>query len=635
MIKTSNFLLGGFLSLTLVSGVILASSKTSAEDVKVSDVSIAVPASCEMSGSGMSSHTADVDNGTYREEIGKTTITVFCNDGGGYAIYAAGYTGDEIGGTNSTKLVGVDTNLTIDTGVYTQGTTTTSVWAMKLNKVTDTSVSYTPANLTIENGFNSYHIVPSSYTKVASFSSTTDLTLGSKLETTYAAFVSGTQRADTYNGKVKYTLVHPANEIPAQPQTATSGCINYFANSSTAVGTMGCQYIGASATSATLIASNFSRAGYGFAGWSDIYDYATNPNAHFYGPQEEITFTAGQYTSPNNGLALYAVWVPSVGTFQDSSKVTELCGTGANSLTQAPIDGTANLSSVSALTDIRDNQTYAIAKLADGKCWMIESLRIEAENTRSDNDEALAQGYSKSTIYGNFEGLANAENVSSYPNSYSANSLYYSGTQEGTASIDIGTTDGQIFRMPRYNNWNNQTTSANRPQNPTGNNSVNNDTNAGLFSYGNGYTWAAAMANTIFYSSPTFTDANGKTSETVNTSLCPTGWRIPYGRYTDNGAAGGGFAFLDERLGGNGTDSDSNTTPTGEAMSKAWRSFPNNFLRSGGGTLYRGNIGYYWTSTVSNYGGSYILYLGGAGVNPGEYNYNRYNSAMVRCVIDS
>ena len=30
-----------------------------------------------------------------------------------------------------------------------------------------------------------------------------------------------------------------------------------------------------------------------------------------------------------------------------------------------------------ALTDNRDNQTYAIAKLADGNCWMIENLRLD------------------------------------------------------------------------------------------------------------------------------------------------------------------------------------------------------------------------------------------------------------------
>lgn len=73
--------------------------------------------------------------------------------------------------------------------------------------------------------------------------------------------------------------------------------------------------------------------------------------------------------------------------------MAELCGTGANALIQASTDGTANLSSVSALTDQRDDQTYAIAKLADGNCWMIENLRLDTEATRGATNEALAQGY--------------------------------------------------------------------------------------------------------------------------------------------------------------------------------------------------------------------------------------------------
>ena len=35
----------------------------------------------------------------------ETTLKAFCNDNNGFAIYAAGYTGNEVGGTNSNKLV--------------------------------------------------------------------------------------------------------------------------------------------------------------------------------------------------------------------------------------------------------------------------------------------------------------------------------------------------------------------------------------------------------------------------------------------------------------------------------------------------------------------------------------------------
>ena len=484
---------------------------------------------------------------------------------------------------------------------------------MKLSTTTSPTPAYP---ITIVNSFNNYHIVPDTYTKVATRTSATDIgqnATGSELTTTYAAYISKTQSADTYTGKVKYTLVHPANETPLQPQVATSGCINYFPNGSGVVGTMGCQSVSASNTSKTLLASNFSRTGYGFAGWSDAFDYATNANAHLYGPQEDITFTAGQYTGTNNGLALYAVWVESAGSLQDSSKVATICGTGANALTTAPTDGTANLSSVSALTDQRDNQTYAIAKLADGNCWMIENLRLESTN--SDNSTgALAQGYGTTSIYGNFGGLADAES-SNFVDSATANSLYYSGTQSGTASININASNHPGYRMPRYNNSN----TSSRASNPTSN-------SAAIYSYGNYYTWSAAIANTANYTS----------GDHDSTSICPSGWKLPLSYSSTEGKS---YSALSTSLGGpeNGNTANSSSTPTGTVTSKIFRSFPNNFLYPGqftySSTYNRGVYGYYWTSSAYTDDRSYGLGLNSSTVYPGNYVSHKYEGQSIRCVV--
>ena len=354
-IKTELIIAGGMIAVTLVSAAVLSSVRVNADTDTVDEVSITVPSACTMSGNIATGneHTASINPNTYQNNIGKTTITTFCNDAGGYAIYAIGYTGNEYTGEDHTKLIGTNTNQKISTGTAKTGN---SQWAMRITPVTGT---YAP---TIENNYDSenYHIVPDAYEKVATYGNSTDATggTGSSIETTYAAYISGTQAADTYTGKVKYTLVHPATEVPLQPQATEPGYIAYYPNAKDTEGTMGRQSLSTSDTSATLIASNFSRTGYGFAGWSDKFDYATNPNAKFYGPNETINFTAGQYSGTNNGLSLYAVWIKSEGSLQDSTKTASVC----NSLTKAPIDGTANLSSVSALTDQRDNNTYAIAK---------------------------------------------------------------------------------------------------------------------------------------------------------------------------------------------------------------------------------------------------------------------------------
>ena len=218
-----------------------------------------------MSATGMNSHTASINIGTYQPNIGTTTATIMCNDHEGFAIYAAGYTGNEVSDTNSNKLVGtsLSSNAVIESGIATSaGNPDVSNWAMKLAITQDSGDTTSPNNFTIDSApnvyypsqedpttssypFSNYHVVPNEYVKVAHKNSSTDMTPttgGVKLTTTYAAYISNTQPADTYTGQVIYTLVHPSNgAAPLAPQPATAGCINYFANASDAVGTMGCQ----------------------------------------------------------------------------------------------------------------------------------------------------------------------------------------------------------------------------------------------------------------------------------------------------------------------------------------------------------------------------------------------------------
>ena len=191
-------------SITILTGLVLAGSTVSANDV-VDNVSITVPISCSMTGTIASGneHEAEIANGTYQANIGTTSIKALCNDNAGFSIYAAGFTGEEISGTNSNKLVGTSasSNATIDTGTATTaGNPDISNWAMKL--ASDSQAAYP---LTLTTGYNAYHAVPNEYTKVATRLSGTDTgsnATGSTLTTTYAAYISKTQAADTYTGKV-------------------------------------------------------------------------------------------------------------------------------------------------------------------------------------------------------------------------------------------------------------------------------------------------------------------------------------------------------------------------------------------------------------------------------------------------
>ncbi|MBR0431158.1 hypothetical protein IJJ05_02630 [Candidatus Saccharibacteria bacterium] len=591
----------------------MSSARVQADTTVTATASVTVADACTVSGIVNTPHTGTVPNGIYSGSnsyypngIGKTTLKVVCNDSSGYAIYAVGYTNNTYG---TTTLNGINTGQTIATGTAINGAN--SNWAMKL---TSAGSSYVPViESTNPNNFTAYHAVPSTSTKVASYPSATDTTTGSQLETTYAVYVSPTQTADIYSGKVKYTLVHPSSSAPVAPITnCAAGLICYVPNASGVTDTMGDQNVGTSATSTTLWASNFKRPGYGFAGWNTEYDYSGTS----YGPNEDITFSA----LSSAGMPLYAIWVKSIGYLQNWSGCAGL-----------------NSGQVTALTDIRDENTYAVAKLADGNCWMIENLRLDYTANISPMNTQNNNG----AFGGVFSGLAQPE-TANFSNVTTANTLYKSDGSGDIAGVngatlsDIGTTNSPGYRMPRYRNDNTNTNSTINP-----NVNTNNMTSTGqnIYSYGNYYTWAAAMANTKYYNTTT-TDANGFTpSEAANTSLCPTGWKLPYGRSSGKGAATGGFSYLDIQLGGTGTNATSSTTPTGADMSKIYRTYPNNFLYSGyayGSSVgIRGFDGYYWSSTADYNHSSYYLGLDSTHIYPGTYVNSKGYGYSIRCLVGS
>ena len=604
---------GLLVGITALSGILLYSSHSVAESA---NTTVTVGSACTLTATVSTAHSAEIPAGSSRTDIGSTTLNTICNDAGGFAIYAVGYSNNEYG--NNKMLSGSSYEFNTGTG------TTASNWNMKLSQVTTGTYA-----TTIDGGFGtSYTAIPSTFTKVAHRDSATDAVsanpaTGSSISLTYGAYISNTQNAGTYEGKVKFTLVHPATEVPAQPMACPSGKICYYPNGSNVIGTMGQQTVFTSDTSKMLLASNFSRAGYGFAGWSTTFDYSDDMG--FLGPQEEITFTAGQYTSTNPGLSLYAHWIKPTGNIQNWS--------GCSSLASG---------SVTALTDQRDSEVYAVAKLADGNCWMIENLRLD--NTANHNsDGALAQGYGASNLYGNFSGLAAPEapwTTSDYATA--ANSLYSIDGIDDT--INIGTSDA-AYRFPRYNNQN-TSSRANAPITASSN----------IYSYGNYYTWHAAIADTTAYTT--------NNQSVTSTSICPLGWHLPTGgqAYASGNASGVnvtgnsttfrefynlGYAIMDSIItayedtqnSGNSYYSSNTTNVKGNTASEAFRSYPNNFIYAG--VIYvnssineRGSNGSYWSSTTRSSALPYRLELEADYVYPGTSGrYSKNYGRSIRCLI--
>jgi uncharacterized protein (TIGR02145 family) len=316
---------------------------------------------------------------------------------------------------------------------------------------------------------------------------------------------------------------------------------------------------------------------------------------------ETITVPTG---TTANGLSLYAVWIKSQGSIQDQSKVASVC----NSLTIAPTDGTANLKSVSALTDQRDNNTYAIAKLADGKCWMIENLRL-ADEVSENNKVALTTTNTNNPL--NTDGTATIKN----DDGNTTNHLSPTSNSWCTSS-NSDCNDQSKLNTLNTNGYTSQTSSS---YSSTGN----------VYSYGNYYNWYSATAGKGTYS---------KFSDSVDGDLCPRGWQLPIGAQS---TADKSFGALSVALGGptDGATANSSSTPTGTVMSGVFRSFPNNFLYSGYfsalSAVYRGSNGYYWSSTANDNSGSYYLNLGSSYVYPGTYSNNKYNGFSIRCTVSA
>ena len=382
---------------------------------------------------------------------------------------------------------------------------------------------------------------------------------------------SGTSYTTAYSGGTSTTLY---------AQWTSSYKIIYDGNNATSIPTMNAYgHSGiASGAKVLLYASNVLRDGYGFVGWSytqidpDSANAATQiANATIYGPNETITLPS----SIPGDLVIYAVWAKSAGNMQD--------WTGCSSLA----DG-----GVTALKDTRDNQVYAVAKLADGNCWMIENLRLDSANS---TDNTKAQGFG-----GVFAGLPNSE-LASFNSSMIANSLYTTDTASSSLNIIAGG-DNLQYRIPRFNDASSGSIST-----LTANTQV-------AYSYGNYYNFAAIKANTGEMDTTA-------TSEWSGTSICPKGWRLPTG-----GASGSGKEY--ESL---NTAANSGSTTSSAGI----RSYPNNFIYSGyiwsGAASARGQYGQYMSGSSNGGTGFFEYQFTSSAVNVGRSVFRSIGDS-VRCI---
>ena len=243
----------------------------------------------------------------------------------------------------------------------------------------------------------------------------------------------------------------------------------------------------------TLVASNYSRADYGFLGWSLDPDAGSKANNYnpptIYGPNETITLTSALKARANedNEITFYAVWLEkdpnyTLQTFDKSVFANR---------------------KVVALEDTRDGEVYAVGKQADGSWWMMENLRLNP----SRNDVTINSSNTNnptSTFISQIAGYkGKAANQTYFSPTFNLNATHDS-CDRATCTDHVSFGLGNIMREYESS--------------PTA-----GTQEASWYSYGVVYNFYTATAGNGVY--------NSTIQNVTAGDICPSNWRIPEGSY--------------------------------------------------------------------------------------------------------
>ena len=349
--------------------------------------------------------------------------------------------------------------------------------------------------------------------------------------------------------------------------------IHYLPNGNSVEGEMPVQQVCPPKQSATLIAPNFSLAGNGYIGWNTKAD----GTGTMYGPNEYITLP------DEDDIYLYAQWQPAeqgitMQTFNENNEPY----------------ASAPQNTVIALRDERDDNVYAIAKLADNHWWMIENLRLDL------NDPNI-------TI--------NSTNTN---NPTQAFLTEYNSQFHGNATTTVAPC--QTLGEACEDRISFSTADVDR-SNPASYN--DNDNVTSWYGYGAHYNWYTATAgHGLYYTNSTYAGGD----------ICPANWHIPTGR------TGTQTSALDIAMGGNGYK---NTT---HDITNNWLSYPVNLTLAGSYSVddtgsSRGTQGKIWTGSskpeMNQYEQGLTIVINNAGdsyFGNNQSTTNKWYALSVRCM---
>lgn len=353
------------------------------------------------------------------------------------------------------------------------------------------------------------------------------------------------------------------------------------------------------------------------------------------------TYTiSGDYATKHS----FSSWSATTGTIAAQRPVTTYTTSGNATLTLTGQEATTDITTLVASTDPvssnckneattpilvydpRDNEAYWVARLCDGKYWMLDNLRLDLSKAlqsysgtdkitlTTSNTNASAQAisclltgsYDGNTCTGSFSTAAvQTKTLSggSWSNSYN---LPYIATSGTCANASYCAHD------PSTNQWTADSVSP--------------------ITYGPGsgkigvyYNYCAASAGSYCYAgNAQTTDPNTTTSPTardIESDICPAGWHIPTGGNCNATTGGGDYQNLYNKYGSYVLFTSALSTPLS--------GYFNNSSASN-----QGDYGFSWSSTwlgAYNMHGGSVYSSNVVLTNSGA----RSNGSSVRCVLGS
>lgn len=339
-----------------------------------------------------------------------STISVTTDNGTGYTL------GIRADGTNPDKLInGSDPSVEGMTLTSITSTTTEATFKALDSTAYNGMWGYLPSRLCTGNSGSSctsntdFLPAPTTTGDVLDITSTANSSVANTYTLALGARVDNTQKLGSYSNTyviyananaVPYSIVYDDNVVSNMPEDV---------NSDEAVG-----------GSVTFSDKTPTRAGYKFLGWCTVSTPDPASSTNDCATAGGTYYAAGATTAISSATSfhLYAMW-KNIIYMQDltSSTITTLL---------------PNTGSTARVLDARDDQEYTIAKLADGKYWMVENLNLAGGTKLTSDDTDIESDYILPTEYGFGDNNTLPYSPPVYPkyNDYTGAYLYNSGSSE-------------------------------------------------------------------------------------------------------------------------------------------------------------------------------------------------------------